>query len=220
MSKSVKFSRSCKTHDGTVRIKEEMHSLIGSHFGITENNIKKVGIRSEQIDTLIDLYVKNKKTTEGLSTFLRMTIKSKKIYSEKISPLKTPEDVRWRYPDYLVNEVITNLESAVENAKEKIREKFISSQEEMQQPKVYRETDAEWERTCRSPVCYDRKCCLDKKAKKKSGYKVSLIRSGSLDYSIVLPIEYVDSIYKLIAILKEGKGYETGSILAELVVVG
>jgi len=209
MSKSVKFSRYSKRHDGSITVQDEVYSIIGAYFGVTQKNIKKIGMTSEEIDRLTDLYVKNRKTTEGLSIFLKSIIKSKKIGADTIPSLKTAEDVK-RYPDYFVDEAITNLESAVENAKEKTKQKFVDAQEEMRQSKKYREIDVEWEKTCVSPICYDRRCCLDMKAKKKLAYKVALIRSGSLDYSMVLPVERIDRIYKLIAILKEGKGYETG----------
>ena len=205
MSK-VKFSVCSKSYDGSSPMKDEIYSLIGSFYGIRENNIKKIGMSSEDIDKCISLYLNNKKTTEGLSDFLRMIIKSKKISSDKLHPVLTVLDVV-KYDYFTIVGAIENLKSALSNAMDKIKEKLINEHEELNNPVKYREKDEEWERTCGAPVCYERRCCLDKKAKRKCNYKTSLIRTGSRDYSLMLSIDNIDNIRKLIDLLEMGEKF-------------
>jgi hypothetical protein len=195
----VRFSLSSKNHDGSLPITDSVYSLFGSFYGIREKNIKKIGMRQEEIDKCISLYLCHKKTTDGLSVFLRTIIKSKKISSDIMSPLSTVQDVV-KYDSFIIETAINNLKLALENAIDLMKEP-----EEMSSPLKSREIDEEWERTCHAPVCYDRRCCLDKKAEKKRVCKTSLIRTGSRDYSLMLSAKDTDHIRKLIFLLEMGK---------------
>ncbi len=194
----VKFSLSSKNHDGSLPITDSVYSLFGSFYGIREKNVKKIGMRQEEIDKCIDLYLCHKKTTDGLSVFLRSIIKSKKISSDIIYPLSTVREVA-KYDSIIIETAINNLYSALENAIDLMKEP-----EEMNFQLKYREKDEEWEKTCYEPVCYDRRCCLDKKAEKKRIRKTSLIRTGSRDCSLMLSACNTDHIRKLIILLEMG----------------
>ena len=201
MSK-VKFSPCSKRYDGSSPKQDCLYSLIGYYYGISEKNIKKIGMTSEEIEEIIALYVKIRKTTEGLSPYLRKWIKSKKISSDKVLPLRTIQDLQ-SYDYRTILSAIENLKWAVGNAMCKTKEKLVDQQEELKNPLKHREKDEEWERTCRLAECYDRRCCLDKKAARKRAYKTSLIKSGSRDYSLMLSIDNIDMITRLIYLLEK-----------------
>ena len=201
MSK-VKFSPCSKHYDGSSPKQHSLYSLIGSGLGLREMEIKKIGMTSEEIEKIAAFYVENRKTTEGLSFYLRILIKSKKISSDKVLPLRTIQDVQ-NYSYGTILSAIENLKWAVGNAMCKTNEKLVDQQEELKNPLKHREKDEEWERTCRLAVCYDRRCCLDKKAARKRAYKTSLIKSGSRDYSLMLSIDNIDMITRLIYLLEK-----------------
>ena len=60
-----------------------------------------------------------------------------------------------------------------------------------------------WEKKCDELYCTKRFCCLDKKIKLKKRNSTSLIRKGSREYSLVIDNNNIESVKKLINIVKK-----------------
>ena len=193
MSKRVHFSIDSKNYDGSCDTTKACYEVINGFFSRSTLYHKRIGKTQEEINEIL-----KDKTEELYGFYIKNFIKARNTGEcDIILPIKSSEDCYTAVSGNIdiINACIENLESAIENIKEKKDE--IEYDENM-----FEEIDPVWDKTCTADVCYNRKCCLNKKAKMKLKKNVSLIRCGSRDCNSVLPVDQYFWVEKLLEILK------------------
>lgn len=200
MSKKVHFSIDSKDFDGCRKTTEECYKLINAFFNKSTIYHKKIGKTQDEIDSML----KTKSMFGNHSYYIKNFIKATKTGEcDILLPIKTPSDcfdsVNGNVE--IIHYCIENLKNALENFRRKKLDK-IKDEFEPYRNKIL-EKDDEWDRTCNSDICYNRKCCYDKKIQLIKRNNVSLIRSGGRDCNLTFPLEYSIWIEKFINILTE-----------------
>lgn len=194
MVKGVRFSTDSKNYDGSCDMTKACYEVISGFFNKSTLYHKRIGKTQREIDEML----KDKK--ENIHSFyIKNFIKSKKTGEcDIILPIKTSDDCFTAVNGdmNIINTCIENLESTIKNIKERKNEKEIKEDD------MFVELDDIWDKTCTADVCYNKKCCYDKKAKLKIKKNVALIRSGGRDCNCILPIESGFWVEKLLELLK------------------
>ena len=206
-NKKVKFDDSVKTFDGSSPKYIEMYKIIASYFN-DEPKYFRIGKTNDDIDKLRYIYENNTVSSlySSFSKFLKHEITSRKSYKENLLPnikLKTYKDciiIANNNVDTIIR-CIFNLKQSKKSVNNKYKEK--SEDEKLRYLDNKYEFDEIWDKKCSRYYCYDSDCCLTKKTLLRKNYKLSLIRSGSRDYSLSIDIDYVNHIDKLIEILQD-----------------
>lgn len=179
-------------------------------FGLKEIPISKIGITNKELNLIIDDYKKLGKNKPCFSSYLRGQIRTKRrtqymnIETIKIHPIENSSDCL-KFTDKNL-EFISNILHNLKNVKKNIdKKKEIEKKCQCENEEDDAENDDEWNKNCKSELCTERKCCLNKKSKILTRSKVSLLRNGSRDYTFTLNIKYEKDIDRLINILEETK---------------
>ena len=199
MSKKVHFSLDAKNHDGSSYMTEKCYKIINSFFNTSSIYHKKIGKTQEEIDEMLA-----KNLTINPTYQIKQFVKSKKTGEcDILLPIGSADDCINAVDGDMsvIYACIENLTRALENIKEKRIEKFKKNLEKVEYREL--EMDNEWDKSCTSDVCYNRRCCYDKKMKTKLKDNVAIIRAGGRDCNCVAPVEYGVWIEKLLGILKE-----------------
>jgi len=203
----VIFSENAKSYDGSSNDMYKQYCIIASFFGIKEIPINKISITKDELNIIIDDYKKLSKNKPCFSSYLRGQIRTKrreqnmKVKTIKIHPIENSTDCLEFTENNL--EFISNILENLRNAKKNINKKKETEKCECEE--VENDDDDEWNKRCKSDLCTERKCCLDKKSKILSKSKVSLLRNGSRDYTFTVDIKYEKQVDRLISILEESK---------------
>jgi len=200
MSKKVHFSIDSKDFDGCRKTTEECFKLINAFFNKSTIYHKKIGKTQDEIDSMLETKSKFKND----SYYIKHFIKAKNTGEcDILLPIKTSSDCfdAVNGDIEIINFCIENLKNALEN----FRLKKIEQMKDEFDPDRKRilEKDDEWDKTCNSDICYNRKCCFDKKIRLNKRNNVSLIRSGGRDCNFSFPLEYSIWIEKLLNILQQ-----------------
>lgn len=194
MNKRVHFSFDSKNYDGSCDMTKACYELVNGFFNKSTLFHKRIGKTQEEIDEML----KDKKDNHGF--YVKQFVKATKTGEcDIILPIRTSDDCFTAVNGNMdiIYACIENLESAIESVKKRKIEKEIEDDD------LYVETDPIWDKTCTADVCYNKRCCFDRKAKLKLKKNVSLIRSGGRDCNCVLPIELSCWIEKLLELLKD-----------------
>ena len=202
MNKKVHFSIDSKDFDGCRKTTEECYKLLNAFFNKSTIYHKKIGKTQDEIDSMLKTKIGHGNDSFYLKNFIKAT---KTGECDILLPIKTSADCFDAVNGNLeiINYCIDNLKNALENFRRKKIEKLKEDEFELLDKKRILETDDEWDKTCNSDICYNRKCCLDKKIQLNKRNNVSLIRSGGRDCNFAFPVEYSIWILKLINILTE-----------------
>jgi len=203
----VIFSENTKTYDGSSDEMYKQYCIIASFFGLKEIPIRKIGITNDELDIITDDYKKLGKSKPCFSSYLRGYIRTKrrekniKIETIKIHPVENSSDCL-EFTDKnleFISIILRNLKNVKKNInKKKEMCECVNDEDD-------HDEDDEWNKNCKSDLCMERKCCLDKKSKILTRSKVSLLRNGSRDYTFTLGIGYEKDIDRLINIMEETK---------------
>jgi hypothetical protein len=200
MSKRVHFSIDSKDFDGCRKTTEECYKLINAFFNKSTIYHKKIGKTQDEIDSMLE----SKSEFGNNSYYIKNFIKAKKTGEcDILLPIKTSSDCfdAVNGDMKIINYCIENLRNALENLRLKQIDKIMDGFE--LDKKRFLEKDDEWDKTCDSDICYNKKCCYEKKIQLNKRNTVSLIRSGGRDCNLTFPAEYSIWIEKFLNILQE-----------------
>ena len=202
MPSRVKFADNTKNFDGSNPDTVEIYKIIAGLFNVSNFNVKKIGIKQEEVDKLI---AKNQIHMMRILASKSTTIVGKDF----LKRIRTVSDCLEVCKDKkILNTCINILKLTIE----KILEKRETKSESPSPSESDTENDDDeelylrmiWERKCEANNCYKRLCCLSKKAQSRQiQKKANIISCGSRDYGIGIGIHeyyvtYLENTIKII----------------------
>jgi hypothetical protein len=206
--KKVRFSENTKIFDGSSEYIYENYKILAPMFGKKILNIKKNGISESQIYDLKMKYNKIQrkiypKILEPFSVYIKQLIKENvcnKESFENLDEIYTVQDcLKYCKSIDHIDSIIFELEEAISNIIY-IRDEEINNKKEI---------NDDVKNICEKEGCDSSFCeeCefLKRIYLKKKMRKVSLIRKGSRDYSLVVPVNFEIYIRSALDMLKDAR---------------